>query len=104
MSSLFQGSTAFYSKNKKPTSFGDFEKDKKDLGDIVRDDTVKAVEGTDNVPSDMTSSNSDKEDLGDVVRDDTAKSIQIDEDEKVSETAKIHGDHIDAQKIRLVDF
>lgn len=52
----------------------------------------------------MTSSGSDKEDLGDIVRGDTVKSVQLGEDANVSETAKMHDEHVDTQKNRLVNF
>ena len=77
----FPGSTTVYTKKKKPTTFEN-GKESQDLGDIVREDTVKAIEGTDNVPNNVSSIENDKEDLGDIVRDDTVKSVQLDDDKK----------------------
>jgi len=74
------GSATIYGKNKEPTTIDGEAKNEQDLGDIVRDDTVKTIESTNNVPDDVTSLDNDKEDLGDLVRDDTTKSVHLGED------------------------
>ena len=77
---LCSGSATIYGKNKKPTTIDGEAKNEQDLGDIVRDDTVKTIESTNNVPDDVTSLDNGKEDLGDLVRDDTTKSVHLGED------------------------